>query len=303
MTEKKCAHGWRTGGVGLRPPQRKLSDLFKFSKPKTPGYEISKDYYLSVLASVSRLPSPRQVMSPKGENGAVPGMLAPLGASAKAELEQPMERGVYALASVDQKSVLKLMVMPRDEAGFDPEPFLRSTMGQACSPEVRNRIAATWTVMQLTFEAFDPSILPALDFFLLSARRLGELSGGVVADPICQRYLLPGEVIQSPRRHPDLDPREHIVVQRGSSLRTRGLLKFGISELELQSTSEVAERFLMDACDSMLRGNVHSPGDKVGPFVVHKSPDQLEYEGIPTVELVLPSGSNIDVALANWYSR
>lgn len=286
----------------MRPPQRKLSDLFKFSKPKTPGYEISKDYYLSVLASVSRLPSPRQVMSPKGENGAVPGMLAPLGASAKAELEQPMVRGVYALASVDQKTVLKLMVMPRDEAGFDPEPFLRSAMGQACSPEVRNRIAATWFVMQLTFEAFDPAILPALDFFLLSARRLGELTGGVVADPICHRYLLPSEVLQSPRRHPDLDPREHIVVQRDSTLQTRGLLKFGLSELELQSTSEVAERFLMDSCDSMLRGNVPSLGDKVGPFVVHQAPDQLKDEGIPMVELALNSGSNIDDALANWYS-
>ncbi len=287
----------------MRPPQRKLSDLFKFSKPKTPGYEISKDYYLSVLASVSRLPSPRQVMSPKGEDGAVPGMLAPLGASSKVELERPMERGVYALASVDQRTVLKLMVMPRDEAGFDPEPFLRSAMGQACSAEIRNRIAATWTVMQLTFEAFEPSILPALDFFLLSARRLGELSGGVVADPICQRYLLPGEVLQNPRRHPDLDPREHIVVQRGSTLQTRGLLKFGISELELRSTSEVAERFLMDLSDSILRGNVHTLGDKVGPFVVQQSPDQLKYEGIPMVELVLHSGTNIDVALANWYSH
>lgn len=285
----------------MRPPQRKLSDLFKFSKPKTPGYEISKDYYLSILASTTGLPSPRQVMTPKGEGGAIPGMLAPLQGATKADLERPMERGIYAIASVDQKTVLKLMVMPRDEAGFAPEPFLHSVIGMESSEEVRNRVAATWHVMQLTFEAFDPTIFSALDFFLLTARRLAELSDGIVADPICQRYLLPSEVFMSPRRNADLDAREHIKVVSGATTHTLGLIKFALPEVSLESSSPLAETFLLNLCESILRGNVLAVGHQAGPFLVsHGGGNLAQWEGIPVLDLIPPRGQSADEALELW---
>ena len=291
----------------MRPPNRKLSDIFKFSKPKTPGYEISRDYYLSVLASTPTLPSPRQIMTPRGGGGAVPGMLAPLGASAKAELDQPMTRGIYAIAAPDQKTILKLMVMPRDEAGFDPEPFLRSPIAQSFGEETRTRVAATWHVMQLTFEAFEPSIFSALDFFLLTARRLAELADGVVADPICLRYLLPDEVIASPRRHPDLDAREHISVQLAPRVFTRGLVKFALPELELADVPadyyEIAESFMINLCEAILRGNVLQPGAVAGPFLVsHGGQNLAQWEGIPVYELIPPPGVSVERALRDWHS-
>ncbi len=295
----------------MRPPQRKLSDLFKFSKPKTPGYEISKDYYLSVLAGTPTLPSCRAVMTPKGENGAIPGMLAPLGGKDKSVLEAPMQRGVYAIAAPDQKTILKLMIMPRDEAGFDPEPFLRSPIAQSFGDETRTRVAATWHVMQLTFEAFEPSIFPALDFFLLTARRLAELTGGVVADPICQRYLLPEQVICSPRRRPELDAREHIVFRpttRREGLYTFGMVKFALPEIELPDvpTSHLllAESFLLNLCEAILLGNVLEPGAMVGPFLVaHGGTDLAQWEGIPVYELLPAGKKSVAEELDNWASQ
>lgn len=292
----------------MRPPNRKLSDLFKFSKPKTPGYEISGDYYLSVLASTPTLPTPRQVLSPKGEHGAVPGMLAPLSATNKAELERAMERGIYALAAPDQKTILKLMIMPRDEAGFDPEPFLRSPIAQAFVEETRTRVAATWNVMQLTFEAFEPTIFPALDFFLLSARRLAEMTDGVVADPICQRYLLPEEVLQHPRRHADLDAREHIGVIKGPRVYTLGLIKFALPELELTDVSvgsqPLAESFLINLCEAILRGNLLQPGALAGPFLVsHGGRNPAQWEGIPVYELIPPPNRTTDECLSAWHAQ
>ena len=285
----------------MKPPQRKLSDLFKFGKPNTPGYEISKDYYLSVLAATSTLPACRQVMTPKGGGGAVPGMLAPLGSASKEELETPMKRGIYAMASSDQKTVLKLMVMPRDEAGFDPEPFLRSALGRAAPDEIRNRIAATWHVMQLTFEAFHQEIFPALEFFLLTARRLAELTDGIVADPICMRYLLPSEVLMAPRRQEDFDVREHISTVQDSTTHTRGLVKFNLPELSLASQSTVAEAFLVNVTESIFRGNVLSAGSQVGPFLVRQGGlGMAQWDGVPVFDLMPAGNQSIDEALKIW---
>lgn len=285
----------------MRPPQRKLSDLFKFSKPRTPGYEISRDFYLSVLASTTQLPTPRQVMCPKGGYGTIPGMMAPLAGSQRHDLERPIVRGVYALSSVDQKTVLKLMVMPRDEAGFEPEPFLRSEVGLAAADEVRHRIAATWHVMQLTFEAFDPKIFPSLDFFLLSARRLAELTDGVVADPICQRYQLPAQVIQDPRSHSDFDVREHLNIVEGASSHTRGLIKFALPELVIQSSSPIATKVLMDVADGIFQGKPLSVGQRHGDFAVSSGNfTHGSWEGIPSFELVPVPSLTLTQALESW---
>lgn len=292
----------------MPPPNRSWRGIFKFAKPKTPGYEISKDYYLSVLSSTPTLPRLREVMHPKGEEGAVPGYLAPMGTADKGDLDLPLQRGVFALASPDQKTVLKLMIMPRDEAGFDPEPFLASPVAADFPTEVRHRVAATWHVMQLTFEAFDPTIGPALDFFLVSGQRLAQLTDGVVADPICQRYLLPQDVIQRPRLQQEFDVREHIVVRhngRSASAHTLGWIKFGLPEIEITglepSELELAESFLQHLGQVILRGHPLKVGGPAGPFMVsHGGMDRGRWEGIPVFELLPPAGKSTAQALAEW---
>jgi hypothetical protein len=51
--------------------------------------------------------------------------------------------------------------------------------------EMAARIRATWSLIQFTFEAHDPDVYPAVDFFQEIVMRVGLLTEGVVADPIC----------------------------------------------------------------------------------------------------------------------
>lgn len=292
----------------MRPPQRRLRDLFRFSKPKTIGYEIAKEYYLSILIATPTLPSPREVMNPQGQGGALTGMLAPLAKSEKADLSRPMDRGLYALASVDQKTVLKAMVMPRDEAGFDPQPFLRSALAAQFPEEIRHRIAATWHVAQLTFEAFDPQIAPALDFFLGAAQRLASLTEGVVADPIAQRYLLPEEVFVPNRVAGVVNAAEHLSIKHHPGARavhTLGLGKFHIPELEITELDAedfpLAELFLLSVGQTILKGQVPELEMQIGPFfVTHGGTDRRRWEGLPVFELAPPTGITSREALRSW---
>lgn len=280
-----------------------LKKLFRFSAPKGIGISISKDYYLSVLSSKPVLPAPDEVLIPKPTSGQIPGFLAPvIGSKDKSVLAQPMVRGQYVAASLDQKTVLKLMVMQRDEAGFDPEPFLRSKVAESFSEEVRLRVAATWGMVQITFEAFDPAVHPALDFLLLVARRIAERTEGVIADPICQRYLLPEQLIQRPRWTPAYDSREHIAIKiepDGGYVYTLGLLKFHHPELEISGVSNPAsaEQALQSVCQQILAGNPIVAGDrvKVGDHMLsagHTSRPS-KWDGLPVLELLPPPGQNM----------
>ena len=51
------------------------------------------------------------MVNPKGENGAIAGFGAPLGNSTKESLANPMQRGAYVIASVDRKTVIKMLVV------------------------------------------------------------------------------------------------------------------------------------------------------------------------------------------------
>src|SRR5438046_2175327 len=98
---------------------------WKFTQ-KTPGFGISKNFYLTVLSAKAALPRVLEVVGPKGADGAVEGFGAPLSQDAKKEdLQRAIERGHYVIASKNRQTVLKLTVVPKEEAGFDPEPFLR----------------------------------------------------------------------------------------------------------------------------------------------------------------------------------
>lgn len=282
--------------------------MLRFSRPKGPGFGISADFYLSVLASQAVLPPLLRVVNPAGEGGAATGFGVPLAADAtKDSLGQPLTRGAYALASKDRKSVLKLVVVSKDEIGFDTEAVARHSESLGLEGEALARIRATWTLLQLRFESHDPDVYPALDFVLALAARLATLTDGVVADPISQRYLLPEEVFARPRVNPRVDAREHVAIHiRGDSAGvhayTKGIQKFAMPELEilgLEPGSEVAvESFLLGAAQSILEGHVLKVGRRVGRFQVREGGlDPGLWEGIPCLVLEPPAGLSPTQAL------
>ncbi len=291
-----------------------LKRLLQFSKPKTPGYGLSKSFYFSILSSHAQLPRPDQIASPSGESGTVAGFIAPLmsGAS-KEDLARPLVRGVYALASKDRKTVLRMHVVSKEEAGFDPEPIASSPVALTLSEEALARIRGTWTLLQLTFESHDPMVAESMRFLFDVSRRLAELTDGVIADPIAQRYLLPAELPQLAEGAPISAP-QHLTIRMAESggrpsIFTLGMQKFGLAEFELHEIGAgdepTAGAFLLSLGQARFGGSEMNPGDRVGarsaPFdVAVGGLDRARWEGIPVFELLPSRGKTVAEALAAW---
>lgn len=282
--------------------------MLRFSRPKGPGFGISGGFYLSVLSSHASLPTLLQIINPAGDHGAVVGFGVPMASNAtKDSLQQPIERGAYGLASKDRKTALTMFVVPKEEAGFDPEPVVRHSQTLGLQGEILDRIRATWTLLQVKFEAHDPAVYPALDFLLAIVARLGILTEGAIADPISMRYLLPEQVFAKPRVNPLVDAREHIAVHlRGTSAGvhayTKGLQKFSLQELEILSLdpgSEIpAEQLLMTSSQKILEGKLLHSGSRIGRFEVRDGGfDRALWEGIPCFELLPPTKMTASEAL------
>ncbi|KXK22689.1 MAG: hypothetical protein QY327_07155 [Fimbriimonadaceae bacterium] len=290
--------------------------LWPFSKEKKPPVTLSKGYYLTVLSSKPTLPPLLQILEPKGEGGAVVGMGAPLSDQAsKDSLQKPMVRGIYALASLDRKTVLRLMVMPRDEAGFSPEAVERSPLSSHLPQEILARIRGTWMVLQFSFESYDPQTYPALDFLWNLARRTAELTDGVIADPLAQRYLLPDQAKSMPPDDSPVDAALHVSVRmfedREGKLtcHTCGLAKFDLPELEMTNVSlasaQVAQAFLLSASQLQLLGRTLRVGEVFGsrkaPFqIAEGGHDLARWEGIACYDLLPRNNANTDAALKAW---
>lgn len=288
---------------------------WQFSKPKNPGFGLSRDYYLSVLSSRAVLPSLISLVNPQGENGAVIGFGAPLIRNAdKSLLHQPIQRGGYALATKDRKTVIKLLVLSKEEAGFDPEAFARSELATSAAPELLNRIRATWTLLQFTFESHDAMVYPALDFLLELTQLAAILSEGVIADPLCRRYMLPETAIRTDRIDKRIDARDHVVVQfrpmaDGLSAYTLGLQKFALPELEMAGLQEedcgLATQFLLLISETSLLGDLIKSGSRYGdPQLAFEARsggfDRQFWTGIPVFELLSPTEATATQALRSW---
>jgi len=257
-------------------------------------------------------------VNPKSAGAAVAGFGAPLaGGTDESLLDQPMIRGVYAFASLDRKTVLKAMVIPKEEAGFDPQALLNSPLVLQLEAELMNRIRATWNLVQLSFESHDPGVYPALRFLLGIAERLGVLTDGVIADPIAQRYLLPDQLRHSRSPEGVIDARDFVSVQQDRrqadySVHTLGMQKFQLPELELIGISEqsvpTATRFLEGLCQSVLSGKTLAEGDRVGdarkPLIVAAGGlDRGRWEGIACFELIPEKRASIQESLDAWNSE
>jgi hypothetical protein len=281
-----------------------LRNIFKFSKPHGPGFGINKAFYLSVLAAKSTLPPITAILNPKASNGALKGFGVPMiDAKDKALLDQPMLRGQYALATEDRKTVLRLRVIPPEEAGFSGEAIARSSLAKTLSPELVNRLRSMWHLCQFTFESHDPDVYPALDFLLGCTARLGELTEGVIADPVAERYLLPNELLILPRADEKVDAREHVMIHwrpEGTQWHayTRGLFKFIQPEFELYGIEEHDKqrvtKFLLGASQAVLLGHLVTNGSQIGPFEARQGGlNRALWDGLPVMELLPPTKKTV----------
>ncbi|MBS1716500.1 MAG: hypothetical protein JSS72_02065 [Armatimonadetes bacterium] len=286
--------------------------LPRIGKPKSPNFGISSHYYLSVLSSRPTLPPILVVINPKGEGGAVPGFGVPLaGSQGKEALAAPMVRGIYGMAAVDRKTVLRVRVFNMEEAGYNPEPYLASPLGKQAGPEMAARMRGTWMMLQFTFESHDPAVFPALEFLFQLVRRVGELTEGVIADPISQRYLLPDQIAR-----PGIPINANDLVQihwrsrpDGIHCYTLGLTKLALPEFEIvgidPGDEPVAAEFLMALVQETLLGQQFFPGDQVGAtgYTFEIQPGGLDrglWEGIPVLELLSPTQFRTSEALHRW---
>ncbi|HXH60885.1 MAG TPA: hypothetical protein VNI20_05955 [Fimbriimonadaceae bacterium] len=276
---------------------------------------IGRGFYLSVLAAKAQLPSILVALNPEGQGGAVKGMGAPMASGAKKEdLAAPISRGVYVLSTPDKKTLLKMMVMPREEAGFDPAAFARSPMAQSWDPELRHRVESTWMLMQVTFESYDPKVYPSLDFVLAVTKRLAELTDGVVADPVAQVYKLPSQVVSPRPEDEQVSAQDHVQVkvrehEGALHVFTLGLSKFDHPEVEVygieKDHKETAKRFMMALAQTVLRGTALPIGAAVGKpgsgfKVAGGGLDRGLWEGIPCLELVPEGKGTADEAVRAW---
>ena len=223
----------------------------------------------------------------------------------------------HAIASKDRKTVLRGLVLNKDEAFFDPDPVLRSIVGDRLSDEAKARLRGTWTVVQLVFEAHDPDVYPSLKFLQDVVIRLGHLTDGVIADPLSNRYLLPNEVRMPGLVGAKVNALEHVSVEeyasaQGLSVFTMGMRKFALPEYELSGlrpeSSRVAHRFLATLAQSTLEGNLVTPGMRLGKRnawldVVEGGVDRGRWEGISVLEILPHKGSDLNQALADWQAE
>jgi len=253
------------------------------------------------------------VVRPKADGGAVEGLGVPLKEDAKKEdLAKPMERGVYAISSPDQKTVLKLRVFSKEEANFDPTAVLSTSVAMGLDSEIRDRIRSTWTILQLTFESYDPKLYPALDFLLQVASRLGVLTDGVVADPLAAQYRMPESLPSNPIEGQKFDVRDFVTVQarqseQGLNLSTFGLAKFGQPELIISQVPEawvnLASSVLLSAAAGVMKGKTLEPGDTLvayqGWFVSEAASTGPIWSGATALEL-LPLTGTVEETLMEW---
>lgn len=291
----------------------RLRDFLRFGKPKTPGFGISRDFYLSVLSPSPVLPSLEEWVNPKGLNNAIPGYGAPLGEKkSKDDLRVPLSRGVYAIASLDRRTVIRAMVMPPDEAGFDPNVLVRHLERLGLNEESLSRVRASWNLVQMSFESHDPMVTPAVVFFLALAKRLAILVGGMVADPLAEKYRMPDEVLRPgvlglpfhirDVMSPHFKPRDSGSVY----VYTRGMQKFGLPEWELDNVPEqfaaVAANLLEVLSSMQLQKTDFQLGDGVGsrdaPLMIATGGlDRGMWEGISCFELIPDKGKTVEECL------
>ncbi|MBL8047201.1 MAG: hypothetical protein JNJ45_00835 [Chthonomonas sp.] len=287
----------------------KLRQMFRFSKPATPGFGISSGFYLMTFIPTTALPTPHQLANPEGADGAEVGLIVPLEHGAvKTSLTQPMHVGSYGIVSPDKKSMLHMAITNLGQStGFDPRVAADTReAGHLLSPEVREVMRATWLIAQFKFKSHDAMVRPAIRQVYGLAARLAELTGGIVCDPLAQRYSMGPDA----RVSEDLYPSELLSFhERNGKLMTKGMSKFGLPEMSIAGYSEEnrerARETLEWCCLKFFRSLPLSVGDRPKghnhTFMVVQDAD-VPAGGYPTLELIPHSATSVDEVLEDFFS-
>lgn len=272
-----------------------MRPFWKFAKPTGPGFGINKNFYLTVLSTHPGLPAIADVANPKGQGGAVEAFGVPLvDGNDKRLLEQPMQRGKYAIASKDRKTIINLTVAAPQDAGFSGAAIASSLDPRFNAPILIERLQRTSMMLQFRFESHDPDVYPALDLILTLAKRCGTMTDAVIADPLSERYLLPDQLFMIPRLDPVVDCREHIFVHEAKGrIYTKGMSKILQSELLIEdcpeSLRQIAGGFLITIAQTVFMGHPVAKGQKIGGFTLS--------EFSPGVFKLNPDGGSLEEAL------
>jgi hypothetical protein len=191
-------------------------------------------------------------------------MAAPMAHGASRDvLNEPMQPGTYAIASVGRKTVLQLDLFAREQA---PAFNLPSEL----SGELRKRAEGFVHISTILFRQYDPEVFPAVRLIVDVARRLAELSSGVIADPLAETYRLPADYDINKKLDIRIDFREVASIRLatlndGYWLSTRGLCKFNLPEFEMygipDNLKEIAATMLVSAGQQSLIGMQMNPGE------------------------------------------
>jgi hypothetical protein len=181
-----------------------------------------------------------------------------------------------------------MLMMRAEESGVAPDRLAQAAQ-LSFIPE--------W-IFQFTFRSHDPEVVPAVEFLLELVNRLGLLVNGVVADPICQRYIDPVKVFVQPRSSTQVNVIEHVVIMKrayasGVAWYTLGLQKFALPEFEIVTTAGVSEAvitpILVEASQNALQGKSFADGLRlvVGGVAVTVKQGGFDavWNGLPVWEL------------------
>lgn len=288
---------------------KNLRNMFRFAKPETPGFGISSNFYITTFIPTTQLPTPSQVCNPTGEGGAEKAMIAPLDPGAtKRALVEPLRPGNYAVASIDKKTVIELHIDGLSTTSYNPQAIADTEWAaRNLSVEIRNILRATWHFAQFRFRSHHPDVAPALHLVYGVAARLAELTGGLVCDPLAQRY----ELGPRSRVSESLIPVEVMTFEvTPGRLVSRGMVKFALPEVSIRGFSDdkkiAASNAIQAATYQMLLGQSLGPGDRIRgdrhTFQVVLDPEVKP--GASTIlELIPDDVVSVDEALTDFDER
>ncbi|HWP30831.1 MAG TPA: hypothetical protein VNK96_03760 [Fimbriimonadales bacterium] len=256
-----------------------------------------------------------QWLNPAGSNNAVQGLGAPLfeGAS-KDILNQPVTTGSYVLTTTNKLTVLQATITTKENVNFTlpqtPEERLKTNL----TPEKLSRAEKMQAICTLVFKGYDPDVYPSVQFMLACAKRLAELTDGIIADPLAETYRMPDEFLLPQRLDPRIDFREVCSVKAyslsdGIWVSTRGLIKFDQPEFEMygipRNLEDVAVRMLISAGQQVLIGIPMMPNQTafstVSPLEIVPGTRQKEFWGDrPVLEFRDVGGSGAAKGVEAW---
>ncbi len=291
--------------------------LWPFQK-KTPTVPLSlnRNFYLSVLSAAQAMPPLLQIINPDGSNGAVRGFGAPLALDASKDmLNVPLRPGAYALTTTDKLTIVQMDVFPRNEVPQFQLPNDAIALQAAnLSGEKLNRAMTASYLTNFVLRGYDHGVYVSVQFFLDCARRLADISDGVIADALAETYRAPEEMRLAHKLDLRIDFREigSIKIAKladGFWISTRGLVKFNLPEFEMygvpETGAETAAKMAIVAAQQALIGlplkegeTAFAPAEPL--HLVGGTRSRDEWGDRPTLELRDKNGSGAAKGVEAW---